>query len=196
MLRAFIVGCACVIAASRPAAAEWHITPMIGATFAGNTSLIDLENATGRVHPQIGGAVSLLGSGVLGVEAIGVLTPGFFQTGSKTLLKNSRTLAFMGNAVLTLPQRWTEYSLRPFVSGGLGLIHVTAIDTIGVLPVDSNVAGFDIGGGAIGFLTANTGVRFDLRYYANLHHPGQEAPSIGPPHLRYMTASIGIVFRR
>ena len=51
----------------------------------------------------------------------------------------SRTVAAMANAVLTTPRRWTEYSFRPFVSAGLGVLHASetsaARDADRALPV-------------------------------------------------------------
>lgn len=202
MLKRLALCCACLAAAPRAATAEWHFTPMVGLTFKGNTSLVDNEFAADNVHKQVGGAVSRLGEGIFGVEGVGVFTPGFFQSNElineTNLVGSSRTFALMGNAVLTVPRRWTEYSLRPFVSGGLGLIHASESDPEGVFSVRSNLAGFNVGGGAVGFFTARTGVRFDFRYYSSLHRveQGATAISIGRVHISYMTASVGVVLRR
>ena len=185
-----------LLLAPRAATAEWHITPMIGVTFSGNTTLLDLENATKNKHVNFGGAVTLLGGGIFGVEGIATFTPHFFRAGDANLLKRSNVVSLMGNVVLAAPRRLTEYSLRPFVSTGIGLMRANAVDALELFPVRSNMLGFNIGGGAIGFLSRSTGVRFDVRYHTSLHRPGQDAPSIGRVHLRYMTASIGLVIRR
>lgn len=177
------------------AAAEWHFTPMLGSTFVGRTTLIDLEAATGKRHKNVGGSVALLGGGVLGVEGLVVWTPGFFQTGNQDLIKSSRTLALMGNIMVTAPRRWTEYTLRPFVSGGFGLLNASRTELHAVFPSQVNTSGYNIGGGAIGFFTQRTGVRFDLRYYNNLAK-SENAAAIGPLQLRYMTVSVGVVLRR
>jgi hypothetical protein len=195
----------CVLALPRTVAAEWHITPLIGFTFAGKTTLIDPQVATGKRHADFGGAVTLLGAGVLGAEAIVVLTPGFFQTEhtpleadvSPVAISSSRTLAVMGNIVLTTPRRWTEYFLRPIVSGGFGILRASSTEAVAeVLPLHLNLAGFNIGGGAIGFFSQRTGVRFDLRYYSTVHGTDHGPVAIGDVHLRYMTASVGVVIRR
>jgi hypothetical protein len=103
----------------------------------------------------------------------------------------------MGNVVLTAPQKWTEYFLRPFVSGGLGLMRVSKGDTVGIFPTTLNLAGYNIGGGAVGFLTRNTGVRFDLRYYSTIKGTDHGPITLNDPlvRVRYMTLSVGLVIR-
>jgi hypothetical protein len=195
MARALALCWALVLTAPRIAAAEWQFTPMVGLTFAGNTNIV-LNDASLRTHKDFGGAVSLLGGGLLGVEAVSIYTPGFFQPDSFNLVKSSRTFTLMGNAVLTVPRRWTEYSLRPIVSGGFGLMHASVLDVSDLLPVRSNMAGFNVGGGAVGFLSKRTGLRFDVRYFSSLHRTEQGPIAFGRAHLSYMTASIGLVLRR
>ena len=197
MLRALALCGVMILSLAHPAQAEWHFTPMVGFTVFGNTSLVDSELATGKRHLHLGGAVSLLGSGIFGAEVLTVWTPGFFEHGNVDPIDSSRTITAMANAVVTTPRRWTEYGLRPFVSGGFGMMHAGASGITVVLPIDLTTAGVNIGGGAIGFLSDRTGLRFDVRYHSTLNRmDDDDVPSIGPVHLRYMTASIGIVFRR
>ena len=205
MRRLLLLGCVCLLLVPRAAAAEWHITPMVGMTFAGNTSLPDPDLATDNVHANLGGAVTLLGGGIVGLEGVFVWTPRFFEAkregGLVTTIDSSRSVVLMGNAVVTVPRRWTEYFLRPFVSAGIGLLHASFsetgdVDVFG--PVSDSVLGFNVGGGAIGFLSKDTGLRFDVRYYSNIGRLGGQNP-VRPDdrvHLRYMTASIGLVLRR
>lgn len=208
MLRALVVTCAALLAAPATAEAEWHITPMVGLTFAGKTTIVDPDQGTGKRHPNIAGSVALLGGGLLGVEGIASLTPGFFQSGDESVLfqpdgqtplvESSRVSTLMGNVIVAAPRRWTEYSLRPFVSGGFGLIRASKLETRDLLSTTVNLFGYNIGGGAIGFLSRSTGVRFDLRYYGTVRgtYHGPIALGDGDVHLRYMTASVGIVIRR
>jgi hypothetical protein len=206
MLRALVVTCACVLAVPATAAAEWHITPMVGLTFAGKTTITDPDQGTGKRHPNLAASVALLGGGLLGVEGIVTLTPGFFQSGddsvvfrpgqtSTALVDESRVSTLMGNIVVTAPRRWTEYNLRPFVSGGFGLMRASKLEALDLLSTTENLFGYNIGGGAIGFLTRSTGVRFEVRYYSTVHGTDQGEIAFGDVHLRFMTASIGIVIR-
>jgi len=193
--RALAAGVLLALAFPQSAAAEWHFTPMLGTTFFIKTSVVDPDAATDQIHRNLGGSVALLGGGILGAEGLIVWTPGLF-TGDKGLVKKSRSISVMGNVVITTPRRWTEYSLRPFVSGGFGLINVSKTEVAQVFPFHSNIPAFNIGGGAIGFLSKRTGLRFDLRYYSSLARSDEGPVSIGPVHIRYMTASVGVVLRR
>lgn len=197
-------------------AAEWHFTPFIGLTFKGNTTLLDPELATGDKHAALGGTVALLGNGIFGAEAVFEIVPGFFQGRPgrndasglpirDDLLQSSRVTALMGNAVLTAPRRYTEYSLRPFVSGGFGLLRAASTESSppGGLqvfpPLEANFAGFNLGGGAVGFFSQSTGVRFDLRYFSTLHNTRRDSGLTtfnDAVHLRFMTLSVGLVIRR
>jgi hypothetical protein len=196
-LGALTVGFA--LAVGSPASAEWHIVPLVGLTFKGSTNapLVDNTIAPVGTHPDFGGAIALLGAGVLGVEGIGVFTPNFKGDVVNGTVQSSRALAVMGNVVLTTPRRWTEYALRPYVSGGLGYMRLAVAEgdqRVG-FGTDLNTAGFDIGGGAIGFFTKRTGIRFDLRYYRRLHR-GADVFETDEPPFSFMTLSVGVVFRR
>jgi len=192
----------------RAAAAEWHLTPLFGFTFKGSTTLSNEQgtpdddftavSAVSRVHWNFGGSAVLIGSWPIGVEALVLYTPGFLQTESEVpFLQSSRTTALMGNLVLATPRRWNEYGLRPFVSGGFGLLRVSADDQpVNLWDSPVNLLGYNVGGGAIGFITDRTGLRFDLRYFSHVR-PGKEriGLSFGPIELSYWNAAIGIVFR-
>ena len=205
MLRLAVLTCFAVLLVTRDAAAEWHFTPFGGVTMLGNTSIFDPEQGTGERHLHGGLGVAWLSRGIFGVEGTVTWTRDFFEArpsfsdfpevARTDFVTSSRTVSAMANVVVTLPQRWTEYALRPIVSGGVGLLHAHASSNQAVFPVNVNTSGFNIGGGAVGFLTQRTGVRFDVRYHSTLNRSG-EAPSFGPVHLRYVTASIGLVLRR
>ena len=103
------------------ARAEWQITPFLGLTFKGDTTLTDHEQAAAKTHWTFGGSVALMGSGPVGAEGLVVYTPGFFQQDNPPLIGDglvppdiieSRTLAIMGNVVLTTPRSWNG-ELRP-----------------------------------------------------------------------------------
>lgn len=182
-------------------AAQWQFTGMGGFTFLGRTTLDDLDHSAPNVHVSFGGAATYLTNGIIGVEGIGMFTPRFLKSGETksgetALVASGRTEALMGNVVLTAPRRYTEYTLRPFVSGGIGLLRTSLQDTPDILAFHTNLTGLDIGVGAIGFLSTNIGLRFDVRYFSTLNRTDKGAIAIGKTHLSYMTASVGIVYRR
>src|SRR5690349_14180305 len=107
MLKALLVAGACILAAPATALAEWHITPMVGLTFAGKTTIFDPDEGTGKRHPSLSGSVAVLGNGIIGAEGIFEFTPRFFQSGDdsvlftpgqrNTLVESSHALSLMGN---------------------------------------------------------------------------------------------------
>jgi hypothetical protein len=194
-----------IAGAPRIAAADWQIAPFLGLTFAGDsTGLFNPEGGVQKTHWGLGGAVSQIGAGVFGVEGIFLYTPAFFENKNPSDFEqitpsvvDSRAIALMGNAVLTIPRSWSEYGLRPYVSGGLGLLYVSSTDARAALPISERLFGYDVGGGAVGFLTQRTGLRFDLRYFGTVRsnpvEPGGN--SLGPVSVHFWTGSIGVVFR-
>lgn len=179
------------------ASAEWQFAPFVGLTFKATTTLIDVDHAAGDRHKNAGAAVRWLSDGWFGIEGIGLWVPGFFQGEGGDLVTDSRVTSVMGNVVLTLPRRLTEYGLRPFVSGGLGVIRAKVIDEVRLFSYDSTFSALDIGAGAVGFLTQRTGVSLDFRYYRLRRGLPDEVFAVGgEPRLRYMTLSFGVVIRR
>lgn len=185
------------------ASAEWQLTPLFGFTFKGDTTLIsetdEFTPGANNLHWNFGGSVALIGSWPIGVEALVLYTPGFLEREDAVqILQSSRTTALMGNLVLATPRSWNEYGLRPFVSGGFGLLRTSAQDfgenVIWQEPV--NLFGFNIGGGAVGFISERTGLRFDLRYFRHVR-PAEAVPgtSFGDIELSYWNAAVGVVFR-
>ena len=59
-----------------------------------------------------------------------------------------------GERGMATPRGWNRYGLRPFISGGLGLLHASRSDTQDIIPInDLDMLGMNIGGGAVGLLT-------------------------------------------
>jgi hypothetical protein len=187
------------------AAAEWQLAPFAGFAFAGDTNLnlVEIE----KRHWTIGASGRLLGAGPLGVEALFLFVPGHLEeldieplspgAEQSRTITSARTFAFMGNVVLTTPRAWNEYGLRPYVSGGFGWLH--AYHNEPELPLSGSMPAYNVGGGAVGFLTDRTGLRFDLRYFRTAP-PGREpTPDFlttgDRARLRYWTGTIGVVFK-
>ena len=154
------------------ARADFLISPYVGYAFGGNTTLPDLDTgAASSKHWTFGASVAWLSDQVLGVEADFSTVPGFFQnSGGTDLVTGSRVTTLTGNVIAALPLSVTRESLRPYVTGGIGLIHASAEDPIRL--IESGEAGdwlgLQLGAGAIGLLTDRAGVRFDLRHSRTL----------------------------
>ena len=186
-----------VLALPSRARAEWQLSPYIGLTFGGDTNLVDLEHTAGRKRLLFGGNATLLGPGIFGLEVDFSYLPGFFEGNTNPpIVLSSSVLTLMGNVMVALPQGITRESLRPYLSAGLGAIRPKIEDVLGFFPADRVLLGMDAGGGAAGFLTRRTGVRWDLRYFRAVK--GQDAAGTftsGSTRLSFWRATMGVVVR-
>jgi hypothetical protein len=192
-----LLACAlCLLApATAAAAGEWQFKPFIGASFAGNTTLIDVESASGQAHTTVGMSTLLIGE-VLGIEADFGTTPGFFSAGEALVARSSVT-TLTGNVVIALPQHLTQYTLRPYFVGGGGLMHVRNELFLDPLPIGTTRLAIDVGGGATGFLTRRVGVNWDVRYFHTLGDgEADRGLSFGPERLSFWRASMALAIRR
>lgn len=196
VLRVVVSSAALLGACPGAAAADWQFAPLVGLTFKGSTTLINLDSAAGHTRWNFGGAVTYTFARLIGVEGLFIYTPGFLDDKERFEVTSGRTLALMGNVVLAMPRQWNEYGLRPFVSGGVGLLQTTMQDARDVFAFKNNLLGLNVGGGATGAITDRMGLRFELRYFSQLG-PGAEGEfAFGRAQLRYWTSSVGVSVRR
>jgi opacity protein-like surface antigen len=162
--RVLIFTAVLLFARSTDARADFLITPFFGTAFGGSTTLLDLDvGAVSSKHWTFGASAAWLSDRVLGVEGDFATVPGFFQnSGGNGLVIGSRVTTLTGNVIAALPLSVTRESLRPYVTGGLGLVRARAEDLVGLQSVDS--LGLQLGAGAIGLISQRAGVRFDLRH--------------------------------
>ncbi len=188
-----ILALALVLMYPPAASADWFITPFIGLKFAGDTNLVDLESGASNTKLTLGAIASWMNAGVLGFEAEVGYSPRFFERSSGALVARSHVITIMGNVVLSVPQEITGDSLRPFVSGGAGLMRIGIDDVAGLLPVKSNLFGINVGGGATGRLTDVSSLRFELRYFKSITND-EEAVREGTS-LSFWRAGVGLTLR-
>lgn len=177
------------------AGADWLIMPFVGTSFAPETTFLTLEEGAGR-KLTLGGSVALLSDWLLGIEADFGHTPRFFEGDDPFgLLLTSRVTTLSGSIIVAAPLAVTRESLRPYVVGGLGLMQARSKHVAGLFPVDQNVLAVNLGGGAIGFLTERTGLRFDLRHLKAVS--GADGPFARPDisRLSFWRATVAIVLR-
>jgi hypothetical protein len=185
----------CLCAPVAEVQADWLITPFLGTSFAGETTFLVLEEGAGS-RMTLGASVALLGSGILGLEADVAHTPKFFEGDDpRGLLLSSRVTTFSGNVLLAAPLSLTRESLRPYLVGGLGLLQARASDAARLFPLDENRLGLTLGGGAIGFVSDLTGLRFDLRYIKAVSGANGLLAREGVSRLSFWRASVGLTIR-
>lgn len=191
--RALAIACLALVAAPARATADWLITPTFWFTFPTAPNLGALPLDPGPVKWGFGGSVAVLGGGPIGLEGAVAYIPGFFARGNDELITSSRVFIVAGNVMLATPRAWTEYSLRPFVSGGIALMRVALTDDLMVFPVDARLAGLDVGGGVIGFLSDRRGLRFELRYFRTVSQ--EETITLGSTRVGFWQAGVGVVLK-
>src|SRR5262249_30558752 len=147
-----------IMIGARQAAAEFQLKPFIGATYGGDSTFLFVGPNTlapNPNHPHLAFGVSALLIGeIFGVEVDFGHTPGFFQS-SNTLpgvdVVDSNVYTLMGNVVVAMPQHLTQYTLRPYLVGGAGLMHVAFDTTQNVIQVSEQFQAMDLGAGVTGF---------------------------------------------
>jgi hypothetical protein len=157
------------------ASTEWQIKPYVGVTFGG-------------------GSGGFLGE-IVGAEVDLAHAPGFFETGDLSRISSSRVTTLTGNVILGLPRRATEYTLRPYFIGGLGLMQVRITDASSFLRVSMARPALNIGAGVTGALSDRTGVSWELRHFRTLGEGSPAGSSFGPQELSFWRANMALVIR-
>jgi hypothetical protein len=181
-----------LLLSTRANAAERQLRPFVGATFAGATPSFNPEEAAGKLHPAIGVSTVLLGE-LFGGEIDVADVPGFLESGDKHLVLHSRVTTVCANVVLAAPHRLTEYSLRPYVVAGGGMMRIRETTSLGVFDVSTLTPAFDVGIGAVAFVTNRAGVSWDVRRFQSFHD--DEVQTVGDGHLSFWRATMAVVLR-
>jgi len=153
---------ALVIGGARETRAQGFVSPFIASSFGGNVGC----QGTGRAGVScVDGSVNV---GVtvgamwhfVGFEEEVAYRPDFLGNIS-SIGWSSSALTFMSNVMLA-PEIGP---VRPYVLGGIGLIHPRIDEGISFRRSDGNDGGgWDVGGGLMVFLVKRVGVRSDIRY--------------------------------
>jgi Outer membrane protein beta-barrel domain len=141
---------------------------------------------------NLGVSTGVTFAGLIGVDFDLGYSPEYF---GRNL--NSHVLTAMGNLVVGIPFDGTRGAgIRPYLTGGLGVIRARIDDPFYRYSFANTDAGMNVGGGFIGFLGTRVGVRADLRYIRSLEDETSTnlyAPYLS--HLHLWRASIGLVLR-
>jgi hypothetical protein len=190
----------------REARADYLFAPFIGSAFSGSAVFpfvtapevaIGSAQDTSSQHLIFGGAAGWLSSGIVGFEGDFAFAPRFFESDDpSSVILGSTLFTVSGSVIAAVPLSVSGYSLRPYVIGGLGLMH-SGITYIPPTPVvDDNSLGFNVGGGAIGFFTPRTGVRFELRHFRTFEREPNDFFGDVRSRLSFWRFTVGVVIRR
>lgn len=177
---------------SRAEGAEKQLRPFIAVTFGSQTTFVVAESTT---NVAIGVGASVLWD-IIGIDVDLAHSPGFFETGQLVVGSSSSNsvTTVTGSVILTLPQRVTGYSLRPYFVGGGGFMRVRKVDVFEAFPVHSTLPAVNVGGGATGFVSDRWGLNWDVRYFRGSSRDAKGL-SIGSEQLSFWRASMAVVLR-
>jgi hypothetical protein len=186
-----------------PASADAIITPFAGKTFAAQHTLftgsgLPVAASVDKQTWVLGGSAAWLSDNVLGAELDFGYAPRFFESNQGLLPAGggNTVVSLTGNVLLAVPVAVTRESLRPYVSAGMGLLHAGVDDAASLnTDVQSNFTAISVGGGAIGFLSPRTGIRFDLRHVRTVTRGLNPATGENEPRLGFWRATIGVALR-
>jgi opacity protein-like surface antigen len=168
-----------------PAFADGFVSPWVGTNFSNKPA--DGRNAFGLTAGSMGG-------GVIGGEVDFGWSPNYF--GDNLGFNSSSLMNLMGNVIVGIPiggQRGA--GVRPYVTGGLGVIHTNIEDPLDNDFSDTDFA-FDLGGGVMGYFNDHVGLRGDLRYMRTINSNFSGSfPDFDPGNLDFWRLSFGVVFR-
>lgn len=146
--------------ASARAQQTW-LTPYIGSSF--NSTFDDYDFGT-KLH--YGAALTWLGRSGIGFEVDFGYAPTFFEPGDDEFFEfdsEGSVTTVMGNLVIG----GTGGGLKPYASGGLGLMrsHIESVSDL--FDYEDNGFGVNVGGGLRGG-SEKFGIRGDLRYFRQI----------------------------
>lgn len=184
------------------AGADWQVRPFIGFTFGGATTFVDPENAIETQNVVFGASGGWLGE-IFGLEADFGRAPGFFQTdelvgdvGVPVEVATSAVTTLTGNIVIAWPRRMAGYGLRPYFSGGAGLMHIDNVGPFGIVEVHRTLPALSLGGGVTGFVTNSVGLSWDVRRISSLRGEGETlGNSLGREQLSFWRATMAVALR-
>jgi opacity protein-like surface antigen len=183
-----------MLALPAQARADWFFTPYIGANFGGDTP----DNSL-----NFGGSLGFMGAGVIGFEVDFGYSPDFggdiFDDEFEDDFDfdgDQKVTSLMGNLIIGAPIGGQGQGIRPYVSGGAGLLrrNLSFGDTFD--DINENDFGINAGGGIMGFISDNVGIRGDVRYFRSFSDV-EEGDDIDLElgEFDFWRGSVGIVFR-
>ena len=190
---------AAMVLAGAPAtaSAEWLFTPFVGMNWGGSATFGDVGTFDDEFEKRGNFGASLAtGDGVVGFEVDFGWSPNFFENTA-----GGGDFEFGANNVTTVMANLTlgahsGAGVRPYASGGLGIIKIRAQHARDVFDVASTDWGFNLGAGVVGFFSDNVGLRADLRYFRSLKddEPDDEF-DVALSDFKFWRGTIGLTFK-
>ena len=192
MLKKCALMAALVLVLSPAAArADWLFTPNLGTTFG--------ADASGNEHFTYGASIGWMGAGIFGWEADLSYTPEFFEPGDGDFdpVDNSNVVTAMANAIIGIPiGGQTGAGFRPYFAAGMGMMSTNVESSNSLFDVNSNEWGFNLGVGAMGFMTDHVGFRGDLRYFRSFQDlEAENSTPFSAGSFDYWRGTAGVTFR-
>ena len=151
---------------------------------------------------NFGAQLSWMGAGALGFEVDFGYAPNFFENtaGDNDFeFGDSNVTTLMANLKVGAPfGGQTGGGIRPYASGGLGIIKSRIDDADDLFEVDSTSWGLNVGGGVTGFFNDKFGLQGDVRYFRSLEDTeadGESDFNIGLGSFSFWRGTVGLVFR-
>lgn len=201
-LRKFFLAASLVALASAAmpthASADWLFTPFVGATFGGDAEVggtgDDFKNKFER-RLSYGATLGWMGAGVIGFEADFGYSPNFFRADDNSsnfnLVGDGNVTTLMGNLVIGAPLG----AVRPYASGGVGLLK-SKVDSAGqFLDASRNDLGYDLGAGVMGFFGGNVGLRGDVRYFRSLQSNDPDGVDFSLGSFKFWRGTLGLTLK-
>lgn len=159
-VRTLIAVGAIVLLTALPARADWLFTPYLGVSFGGDTQG---QNIT------YGGSFGYMGAGIIGFEFDAAFAPDLLDVddGVNLDIAESNVTTLMGNVIVGAPIGG-QAGVRPYASGGVGLMRTSIATADEFFDIDRNSFGVNVGAGVMGFVRENFGLRGDVRYFRSI----------------------------
>jgi opacity protein-like surface antigen len=181
------------------ASADWLFTPFIGANFNGSANIGGVGEDFGDEFERklnYGASLAWIGNGAVGFEVDFGYSPNFFEVSPDdnnfNFINDGNVTTLMANLVVGAPMG----AVRPYASGGVGLIRQRA-DDVGQFfdTVTNNDFGFNIGGGVMGFMNDRVGVRGDIRYFRAVHDSDPDGVDLDLGDFKFWRGTVGVTFK-
>lgn len=177
------------------ASADWLFTPFIGETFGGNAEVGGTgDNFKNEFERKLnyGATLGWMGGGIIGFEADFGYSPNFFRddNGAKfNIVGDGNVTTLMGNLVVGAPLG----PVRPYASGGIGLLKSSVDSATQFLNASRNDLGYDLGGGVM--VGGKVGLRGDLRYFRSLQSNDANSVDFSLGNFRFWRGTVGVTFK-